>query len=105
MDKKYISKRIADLREQRQVTAREMSLSMGQADNYINNIENGKSCPSVQSFFHICEYLKVSPKDFFDEDSKAPGVFRDLSEILKPLDEAVLKHLLGFISTLTGKKE
>ena len=41
------------------VSARDMSLSLGQANNYINNIENKKSLPAMQSFFYICEYLGV----------------------------------------------
>ena len=40
-----------------------MSLSLGQANDYINNIENKKSLPAMQSFFYICEYLGVTPRN------------------------------------------
>lgn len=52
---KFLSERIANLRVLKNVSARDMSLSMGQNENYINHIENGKSMPSMQGFFYICE--------------------------------------------------
>ena len=51
----FVPERIAKLRTQKGVSARDMSLSLGQANNYINNIENKKSLPSMQAFFYICE--------------------------------------------------
>lgn len=65
------AKRMIKLRTAKGVSAREMSLSLGQAAGYINNIENGKNLPSMAMFFEICEYLEVSPQEFFDyADSK-----------------------------------
>ena len=63
----FVPERLAKLRTQKGVSARDMSLSLGQANNYINNIENKKSLPAMQSFFYICEYLGVTPQEFFDE--------------------------------------
>ena len=63
----FIPERLAKLRTQKGVSARDMSLSLGQANNYINNIENKKTLPAMQSFFYICEYLGVTPQEFFDE--------------------------------------
>ena len=64
----FVPERLAKLRTQKGVSARDMSLSLGQANNYINNIENKKSLPAMQSFFYICEYLGVTPQEFFDEE-------------------------------------
>ena len=43
MYENFIPERIARLRAQKGVSARDMSLSLGQANNYINNIENKKA--------------------------------------------------------------
>ena len=59
----FVPERLAKLRTQKGVSARDMSLSLGQANNYINNIENKKSLPAMQSFFYICEYLGVTPQE------------------------------------------
>ena len=60
--------RISKLRTQKGVSARDMSLSIGQNAGYINNIETGKALPSMTSFFYICEYLDITPQEFFDAD-------------------------------------
>ena len=39
----FLPERLARLRTQKGVSARDMSLSLGQANNYINNIENKKA--------------------------------------------------------------
>ena len=51
MDEKAFSLRLAQLREKKGVSARDMSLSIGQNAGYINNIESGKSMPSLSGFF------------------------------------------------------
>lgn len=56
--------RLTDLRNARGVSAREMSLSIGQNPGYIHNIECGRALPSMECFFFICEYLKITPADF-----------------------------------------
>lgn len=46
-------RRLAELRIKKGVSARDMSLSIGQSAGYINNIENGKNFPSMMGFFYI----------------------------------------------------
>ena len=58
MNKHEFSRRLAALRINKGVSARDMSLSIGQSAGYINNIENGINLPSMQAFFYICEYLE-----------------------------------------------
>ncbi|HJC25703.1 MAG TPA: helix-turn-helix domain-containing protein, partial [Candidatus Eisenbergiella merdavium] len=76
------------------VSARDMSLSLGQANNYINTIENGKSLPSMQSFFNICEFFDISPQEFFDEGSHHPFRLRALVEEANRLDDHTLECFL-----------
>lgn len=42
--------RLAQLRTKKGVSARDMSLSIGQNHAYINNIESGKALPSMAHF-------------------------------------------------------
>ena len=66
MNKQEFSERLSSLRISKGVSARDMSLSIGQSAGYINNIENGKNLPSMSMFFEICEYLDLSPSEFFN---------------------------------------
>ena len=51
--------RLSKLRTEFGVSARQMSLDIGQNESYINRIENAKIYPSLQSFFYICSYLHI----------------------------------------------
>ena len=55
-DEKFV-KRMTQLRMEKGVSARDMSLSIGQNPGYINNIESGKALPSMANFFYISGYL------------------------------------------------
>ena len=57
------AERLAQLRMIKGVSARDMSLSLGQSTGYINNIENKNNLPSMTAFFYICEYLNIEPRD------------------------------------------
>lgn len=82
------------------VSARDMSLSIGQSAGYINNIENKKNLPSMAAFFYICEYLEVSPQEFFDFDSQNPKKLDVLMEYMKKLDDFQLDNLTGIVKGL-----
>ena len=98
----FLPQRLTQLRMQRNVSARDMSLSLGQANNYINSIENRKALPSMQSFFYICEYLGVTPQEFFDEGNACPVRLRELLDEAKRLDDNALGHLLALMRELNA---
>ena len=100
----FIPERLAKLRNQKGVSARDMSLSLGQANNYINNIENKKSLPSMLSFFYICEYLGVTPQQFFDDGNTNPQQLTAIIEDLKELDMDVLSNVAALVKVLAQKK-
>jgi transcriptional regulator with XRE-family HTH domain len=88
-------KRLTELRQKQGVSARDMSLSMGQNVNYVNSIEHGKITPSMSGFFGICGFLNVTPKDFFDTDNSQPDKLAALIETLKKLDVESLNLIAG----------
>ena len=85
---------------QKGVSARDMSLSIGQNAGYINNIETGKALPSMSSFFYICEFLGVEPQEFFDMQLKNPTEVGKLFQKLKSLNERQLRIILDLIDEL-----
>ncbi len=78
-------KRLASLREKKGVSARNMSLSIGQGTSYINGIESGHNLPSMTVFFYICEYLGITPEEFFAEGTSDPGALSPVIEEMKKL--------------------
>ncbi len=104
MYEEFTQNRIAQLRMQRDVSARDMSLSLGQNNSYINRIENKKALPSLQGLFYICEYFKITPQQFFDEGNSYPAELTELMEDLKKLDKPALEHIAGLVKELANRK-
>ena len=86
MDEQKFSQRLAELRAAKNVSAREMSLALGQNASYINRIENGWALPSMQCFFYICEYLGVTPAEFFDEQGTDPYKQKRMEDAMRRLN-------------------
>lgn len=100
MDEKDFSLRLAQLREKKGVSARDMSLSIGQNPGYINNIESGKSMPSLSGIFYICEYLGITPSEFFDIDSKNPSRLNAVINDLKQLNDKQLDTIATLVKDI-----
>ncbi|MBQ6707121.1 MAG: helix-turn-helix transcriptional regulator [Clostridia bacterium] len=101
MYEEKFSIRLAQLRNRLGVSARDMSLSIGQNPGYINNIESGKSLPSMSAFFFICEYLHITPSEFFDDENKNPEKLNALIGYLKQLDEKQVENIAEIVKGLT----
>lgn len=101
---KEFTERLAQLRTAKNVSARDMSLSLGQNDSYINRIELNKSLPSLNTFFYICDYLNITPKDFFDEETHLPTSIKELNQYANKLDEQSLNNLIGVARKMAGEK-
>lgn len=93
-------KRLAQLRMERGISAREMSLSMGQGPAYINNIENRRRMPSMTGFFYICEYFGISPREFWDTDITSPTESRLLLADFNQLSDKKQELVRGFVREL-----
>lgn len=102
MDEKDFAMRLATLRTKKNVSAREMSLSIGQNQGYINHIESGQGTPSLSGVFYICEYLGITPSQFFDFDLKNPEKLNKINEYLKKLNDEQLDALEMFLKSMTS---
>ena len=102
MDEKDFSMRLTKLRTKKNVSAREMSLSIGQNQGYINHIESGQGTPSLSGIFYICEYLGITPSQFFDFDLKNPEKLNKINEYLKKLNDEQLNALEMFLKSMTS---
>ena len=101
----FVAERVSKLRQAKGVSARDMSLSIGQNVNYINHIENRKTEPSLSGLIYICDYFGITPQEFFDEGSKHPARLKDFIEDVKRLDENAFVHLSSFVKEIVGKKK
>lgn len=104
MYEEFTQERIAKLRNQCGASARDMSLSIGLNESYINRIENKKALPSLQVFFYICEYFHITPQEFFDEGNAYPEKINELVEEAKKMDAESLSHIIAIIKKMNHNK-
>lgn len=96
----FISDRLSKLRKQEDISARELSLSLGLTESYINQVENGRLMPSMEVLYYICEKFGISLKDFFDDNTEEPVLIGRIVKEIKKLDAKSLEKLLEFIQTI-----
>ena len=92
--------RLIKLKIEKGVSARVMSLAIGQSPGYINGIENRNGFPSMQVFFYICECLGVTPSEFFDDSNSHPLEYREFIENMDTLDEEKRRNVLAIVKGL-----
>ena len=99
----WVPERIAELRVQKGVSARDMSLSLGQSESYINKIENRRTLPSMAGFLYVCEYFDITPQQFFDPKARAPQRAEEIRRKLEQLTPAQAEHILRIVDDLIEK--
>lgn len=99
-----LSERLSKLRNAKGVSAREMSLAIGQNESFINRIENGKALPSMQAFFYICEYLMVTPSEFFATEDTLNSNALMISKDLEGLSAEQIEFARSMITDLKKLK-
>ena len=99
----WFATRLAELRLEKGVSARDMSLSLGQSESYINKIENHRTMPSMAGFFYICEYFGIEPADFFNVNSRSPKKSQEILSEIEKLSPAQAEHILALVKDLNKK--
>ena len=104
MDAKFIRDRITQLRMQKSVSEYKMSYDLGHSRSYIYNISSGKSLPPMAEFLEICDYLGVTPSDFFNDSTENPILVQSAIEEIKKLDDDNLMLVIGNLRRLNKNK-
>lgn len=99
----FFYKRLTELRIQKGVSARDMSLSLGQSESYINKIENKRTLPSFTGFIYICEYLNITPQEFFNNNAPSPQKTKELICEIEKLSPKYADHILQIVKDLNTK--
>lgn len=103
MNEEYIRNRISVLRTQKGISEYKMSLDLGHSKSYIQSISSGKSLPSMSEFLYICEYLGVTPREFFDDTIAEPSLANELYRITKEMSKEDITLLITIAKRLNSK--
>lgn len=103
MDLRFIRERISVLRTKKNVSEYRMSTDLGHSKSYIQSISSGRAVPSLGEFLYICEYLGVTPQEFFDVETNEPQLVQQLHKLTRNMSEADLKILIATAERLNEK--
>ena len=103
MEKKFIGDRITELRIKKNVSEYQMSLDLGKNKSYIQSISSGRSLPTMENFLEICEYLEVTPCQFFDTALHNLPLYEKAADLLKQLgDEDMIAVIIGSLPDINN---
>lgn len=105
MTEDFIRNRITELRLKKGISEYKMSTDMGHSKSYIQSITSGRALPSLSEFLYMCDYLGVTPKDFFDEDMKEPILVKQLYNLACNLSDKDLMLLINIADRLNEKEK
>ena len=100
MDKQFIQNRYAAIRMAHHISARKLSLELGQSSEYINQIENGKCMPSIENLLNFCDYFGITPSEFFDETLKYPVQYKNIIGELNHLSPDDCELILNLLKSM-----
>lgn len=100
MDISFIKDRISILRIRKNVSEYKMSMDLGHSKNYIQMISSGRNLPSLPELLSICDYLEITPKEFFDTEMNEPALVHELIEKIKGMSEDDLKVLISVVDKM-----
>ncbi|MFQ9872827.1 MAG: helix-turn-helix domain-containing protein [Oscillospiraceae bacterium] len=101
MNPEFIRKRLEELVINAELSQSKISHDLGFNRNYIHTIISGKSLPTMSAFLQICDYLKISPEEFFhvEDDNilqRSIEEYNSLSEKSKLALKDVVRKLKQF---------
>ena len=102
MDKNFIGERISELRLKKNVSEYQMSLDLGKNKSYIQSLTSGRSLPTMQSFLDICDYLEVTPQQFFDSELHNLPLIDKATDLMKQLDDEDMLALISMLNRLAA---
>lgn len=100
IDENFIRNQITELRLKRDISERELSLSLNKAGNYINNITSGKSLPLMENFIDICDFFEITPFEFFYPNMNNPITSKKIYDELIRLSNNNLDKFLFILETM-----
>ena len=107
MEMEFVRNGITQLRIQAGKSEYQLSYDLGHSKNYIHNIVNGHSQPSVKELLYLIETLGTSPREFFDEVLSGAHalLIGEINSLLRALDEADLRLIFTIAKRLVNEKQ
>ena len=95
----------SELRLKKNESEYQMSLDLGKNKSYIQSLTSGRSLPTMQSFLDICDYLEVTPQQFFASELHNRPLIDKATDLMKQLDDEDMLALISMLNRLALKRK
>lgn len=93
------------MRLSRDVSEYKLSKALGFSKGYIQSISSGKTLPSIGALYEICDYFKITPKEFFDDGTVPDSeLVQDLIREIRTLPMEEQYFLYHFLLARRNRK-
>lgn len=100
-----VGKRIKHLRKAQDINGATLARLIDVDPSQISKIEQGKSNPSLDSLFKICEVLDITPAEFFSiEEKEMSPELRSLVNTTEHLTQEQIQLLNDFLKTFVDER-
>lgn len=105
-DYSLIGKRLAAIRKERKLTQEKLAELTDLANNYISNIENNRSIPSLETLVKLCNALEITPNDLLlgAATTSQNYLTNELYEKINTCTPKEKRLIDGFISLLISER-
>lgn len=100
MNEKFVCERITNLRTQKNISERQMSLDLGHSPSYINGIASGNKLPSVTELLYICEYFGIEPSEFFNIKKQTTLLQQEAIDYIYQLSDSDTELIVNVIKRI-----
>lgn len=100
MTEDFIRERITALRLKKGVSEYRMSVDLGHSKGYIQSISSGRALPSLQELLYICDYLGITPREFFSDDEQNPMIITRIVKKLSTMNDDDLNLVLSIVDRI-----
>ena len=107
IDYKLIGARISAVRRTRKWTQEKLGEKTDLSNNYISNIENNYSIPSLETLMKICIALEVTPNDLLMGSSVQEKMYLndEINTLLLQCTPREKRYVLGLIKIMLDDRE
>lgn len=105
IDFDMLGTRIKKRRRELNLKQNELSEMLGISNNYLSNIENGHSIPSLEVFSDICIKLKITPDLLLLGVIRVDNIPENIKDNLKLCTNKELKLIDGMVQCILNNRD
>lgn len=105
IDFKLLGKRISQRRHELGIRQNELAEKAEITNNYLSNIETGRSIPSLETFSRLCVGLNTTPDSFLLGTVKTDDVTQSIIDNLKLCDNNSIDLVDDFVQLIVKRQK